>query len=65
MCNIKVTIKDGRASVFTPFNRDFVAAIRNVGGRRWDAATETARQFRYKTTDLVEYLSASGARSVY
>ena len=37
MCNIKVTIKDGRASVFTPFNRDFVAAIRNVGGRRWDA----------------------------
>ena len=37
MCNIKVTIKDGRASVFTPFNRDFVAAIRNVGGRKWDA----------------------------
>ena len=37
MCNIKVTIKDGRASVFTPFNRDFVTAIRNVGGRKWDA----------------------------
>ena len=37
MCNIKVTIKDGRASVFTPFNRDFVSAIRNVGGRKWDA----------------------------
>ena len=37
MCNIKVTIKDGRASVFTPFNRDFVNAIRNVGGRKWDA----------------------------
>ena len=38
MCNIKVTVKDGRASVFTPFNRDFVAAIKtNVGGRRWDA----------------------------
>ena len=37
MCNIKVTIKDGRASVFTPFNRDFVAAIRSVGGRKWDA----------------------------
>ena len=37
MCNIKVTIKDGRASVFTPFSRDFVAAIRNVGGRKWDA----------------------------
>ena len=27
MCNIKVIVKDGRASVFTPFNRDFVAAI--------------------------------------
>lgn len=38
MCNIKVTIKDGRASVFTPFNRDFVAAIKsNIGGRKWDA----------------------------
>ena len=37
MCNIKVTIKDGRASVFTPFSRDFVAAIKNVGGRKWDA----------------------------
>ena len=37
MCNIKVIVKDGRASVFTPFNRDFVAAIRNVGGRKWDA----------------------------
>ena len=37
MCNIKVTIKDGRASVFPPFNRDFVNAIRNVGGRKWDA----------------------------
>ena len=37
MCNIKVTIKDGRASVFTPFNHDFVNAIRNVGGRMWDA----------------------------
>ena len=36
MCNIKVTIKDGRASIYTPFNRDFVAAIRNVGGRKWD-----------------------------
>ena len=37
MCNIKVTIKDGRASIYTPFNRDFVAGIRNVGGRKWDA----------------------------
>ena len=40
MCNIKVTIKDGRASVFTPFNRDFVAAIRNVGGRKWDGESK-------------------------
>ena len=38
MCNIKVTIKDGRASIYTPFNRDFVAAIKsNIGGRRWDS----------------------------
>ena len=37
MCNIKVNIENGRAKVFTPFNRDFVAAIKNVGGRKWDA----------------------------
>ena len=38
MCNIKVTVKDGRASIYTPFNRDFVAAIKtNIGGRKWDA----------------------------
>ena len=37
MCNIKVNIENGRAKVFTPFNRDFVNAIRNVGGRKWDA----------------------------
>ena len=37
MCNIRVNIENGRAKVFTPFNRDFVAAIRNVGGRKWDA----------------------------
>ena len=38
MCNnIKVIVKDGRAKVFTPFNHDFVNAIRNVGGRKWDA----------------------------
>ena len=38
MCNIKVTIENGRAKVFTPFNRDFVAAIKsNIGGRKWDS----------------------------
>ena len=37
MCNIKVNIENGRAKVFTPFNHDFVNAIRNVGGRKWDA----------------------------
>ena len=38
MCNIKVIVKDGRASIYTPFNRDFVAAIKtNIGGRKWDA----------------------------
>ena len=38
MCNIKVTIKDGRASIYTPFNRDFVTAIKsNIGGRKWDS----------------------------
>ena len=38
MCNIKVTIENGRASIYTPFNRDFVAAIKtNIGGRKWDA----------------------------
>ena len=37
MCNIRVNIENGRAKVFTPFNRDFVNAIRNIGGRKWDA----------------------------
>lgn len=38
MCNIKVTVKDGRASIYTPFNRDFVTAIKsNIGGRKWDS----------------------------
>ena len=38
MCNIKVIVKDGRASIYTPFNRDFVAAIKsNIGGRKWDS----------------------------
>jgi len=40
-------------------------AARDAVDADGEAATETARQFRYKTTDLMEYLSASGARSVY
>ena len=38
MGNITVIVKDGRASIYTPFTRDFVAAIKtNIGGRKWDA----------------------------
>ena len=40
-------------------------AARDAVDADGEAATETVREFRYKTTDLMEYFSASGARSVY
>ena len=37
-------------------------AARDAVDADGEAATETAREFRYKTTDLMEYLSASGVK---
>lgn len=37
MNDFKVTVENGRANVFTPYNQDFVKAIRNIGGSKWNA----------------------------
>ncbi len=39
MTDIKVTIKDGKASLYTPYNADFVKAIKALGGARWNASS--------------------------
>lgn len=38
MTDIKVTIKDGKAELYTPYNADFVKAIKALGGARWNAS---------------------------
>lgn len=34
---IKITIENGMASVFTPYNREFVDLVKGIGGRKWNA----------------------------
>ena len=38
MTDIKVTIKDGKAELYTPYNADFVKAIKALGGAKWNAS---------------------------
>lgn len=38
MTDIKVTIKDGKAELYTPYSADFVKAIKALGGARWNAS---------------------------
>lgn len=35
---LKITIDNGVARVFTPYNATFVSKIKTIGGRKWDAA---------------------------
>lgn len=34
---MQITVENGMAKVFTPYNTDFVSKIKNIGGRRWDS----------------------------
>ena len=38
MTDIKVTIKDGKVELYTPYNADFVKAIKALGGARWNGS---------------------------
>lgn len=33
---MKIRIEDGRAHVYTPYNKDFVKAIKGIGGAKWN-----------------------------
>lgn len=35
---MKITTNNGVANIYTPYNADFVAKIKNIGGRKWNAA---------------------------
>ena len=39
MTDIKVEIKNGKANLYTPYNADFVKAIKALGGARWNASS--------------------------
>lgn len=34
---IKISIENGMASVFTPYNKEFVDLVKGIGGRKWNA----------------------------
>ena len=33
---MKITIENERAYIYTPYNPNFVSAIKNIGGRKWE-----------------------------
>ena len=35
---LQIKVENGTAKVFTPYNTTFVTRIKNIGGRRWNAA---------------------------
>lgn len=35
---MKITRENGRAKVFTPYNKDFVAKVKSIGGAKWNGA---------------------------
>lgn len=62
---MKIEINAGKANVFTPYNKDFVAKIKQIGGARWngsarcwtvpEAEVDTVREYMrdvYGETDL-------------
>lgn len=36
MCNFKIEINEGKASIYTPYNPTFVEKIRNIEGSKWN-----------------------------
>lgn len=39
MTEIRVEIKNGKANLYTPYNADFVKAVKTMGGARWDSTS--------------------------
>lgn len=37
MTDIKIEIQNGKAELYTPYNRNFVQSIKALGGARWDS----------------------------
>ena len=35
---LQIKVENGTAKIFTPYNTTFVTKIKNIGGRRWNAA---------------------------
>lgn len=38
---MKITVKEGKAYVETPYNKEFVAKIKQIGGARWNGASRS------------------------
>ena len=36
---MKITVKEGKAYVETPYNKEFVSKIKQIGGARWNSAS--------------------------
>ena len=36
---MKIEVKAGKANVFTPYNKEFVAKIKQIGGARWNGSS--------------------------
>lgn len=36
---MKITVKEGKAYVETPYNKEFVSKIKQIGGARWNASS--------------------------
>jgi len=34
---MKITVENGIARIFTPYNAEFVSKVKNIGGRKWDS----------------------------
>ena len=39
MCNFEIKINDGKASVFTPYNTEFISRVKLLGGR-WNPSAK-------------------------
>ena len=35
---LKITVENGTANIYTPYNAEFVAAIKKLGGAKWSRA---------------------------
>lgn len=40
MCGIRVSVENGKANLFTPYNAEFVREIKTIGGARWNSSSK-------------------------